>query len=83
MGTRGVLVWSVVYTIINISLMVVQNARYQVFWDRSNIVADILQHHWIPFFTPDWQPFWKIWHEGWIAWRGEANGAGFSIAGDP
>ena len=68
MGKRGVLVWGVVYVILNISLMVVQNARYQVLWDRSNIVADILQHHWIPFFTPDWQPFWRIWHEGWIAW---------------
>jgi hypothetical protein len=68
MGTRGVLVWSVVYTIINISLMVVQNARYQVNWDRSDIIADIIKNHWIPFFTPTWQPFEIIWSHGWIAW---------------
>jgi hypothetical protein len=68
MGRRGLLVWSVVYVIINISLMVVQNARYQVNWDRSDIIADILKNHWIPFFTPTWQPFEVIWHQGWIAW---------------
>ena len=68
MGRRGLLVWSVVYVIINISLMVVQNARYQVNWDRSDIIADIIKNHWIPFFTRDWQPFDIIWSHGWIAW---------------
>jgi len=68
MGRRGLLVWFLVYLIINCSLMVIQNARWQVWWDRSNILADILKNHWIPFFTPEWQPFWHVWHEGWIAW---------------
>jgi hypothetical protein len=68
MGRRGLLVCFVVYLTMNISLMVVQNARWQIWWDRSNVVADIWKHHWIPFFTPEWQPFAHIWSEGWIAW---------------
>ncbi|WOH63613.1 hypothetical protein [Bradyrhizobium sp. BWA-3-5] len=68
MGGWGVLVFTITYLVTNIALMVVLNVRYQIYWDRDNIIADIISHRWIPFLTPEWQPFWKVWHEGWIVW---------------
>jgi hypothetical protein len=45
-------------------------SRYLIGWGRTihDISSDIWYHKWIPFLTPDWQPFQSVWDRGWIFW---------------
>jgi hypothetical protein len=70
MGRRGFVAMIATYILASLFFGFYLQSRYMIdwAWEIWNIPLDVWNHKWIPFLTPEWQPFQHVWERGWIFW---------------
>jgi hypothetical protein len=70
MGWWGFWAMIVTYIFASVFFGLYMQSRYLIgwAWNIHDIPSDIWNHRWIPFLTPEWQPFQSVWDNGWIFW---------------